>query len=246
MNRQMRNFIFPHLPVFFLLLLSACESNSKPQEKDTTVIAGAASKDTVYFDHTDTILIPDSVKDAIVFPDKALSKWVSFYKKRYANFDPHAFKAGTKHRFSFDQAQPFTSPATHDDSLAQLLYCWSPDKNYIVDIYSVRYFFVEHNGKTTLEGGDPESGIRLTSIKKKTTWLIAYTGSTQSYEDVAWLDSTRIIVAGNMETDNGSLQPYYTVYNVITRETTWFMGPIVPPRKGKSYLCTKFPEYCAE
>lgn len=235
-----------HLPVFFLLLFSGCESNSQPQEKDTAVIAVPASKDTVYFDHTDTIYIPDSVKDAIVFPDKALSKWVSFYKKHYANFDPHTFKAGTKHRFSFDQAQPFITPETHDDSLAQLLYCWSPDKNYIVDIYSVRYFFVEHNGKTTLEGGDPESGIRLTSLKKKTTWLIAYTGSMQSFDDVAWIDSTHFVVTGDISISEDSLQPYYEVFDLEQRTAGWFDGPIVRRKNSKSYLCTKFPEYCAE
>lgn len=204
------------------------------------------------------LLNPDSLADKgknhpddyyYSFIEKKMKTWMNFMRKHHPGFSIRTFTDKGAAGFSSLHHGKFMPPLNQEDSLHTAFHCYSPDRRFIADIYSQRYFFAEENGMYTVEGGDPESGIELISVEDSTWYLIQYTGSAQSYSEVAWINEHQFIVTGSLSDYTGKdfvVRYNFQVFDIAGNSILYFgdekqytvssSGPDLP-----DYVSVKFP-----
>ena len=79
---------------------------------------------------------------------------------------------------------------------------WSPDSTYILDIGSYGSIPVtDENGKTRLEGGEPDTEIALIDRKNNERTRYIFVGPSSTIIDAKWLSNNEVVVLGTFKTD---------------------------------------------
>ena len=72
---------------------------------------------------------------------------------------------------------------------------FSPDSNYFIDLICSSIAIEKREGKF-YGSADADQGITLGNIKKKSTFLLAFTGPSGSFTEAKWFNNEIVIIIG--------------------------------------------------
>ncbi len=80
---------------------------------------------------------------------------------------------------------------------------WSPDSSYVLDIGSYGLIAIKDDkGKTTLEGGEPDTEISVLYPNKNEKARLLFAGPSSHIIDAKWIDKTQAIIIGTFELED--------------------------------------------
>jgi hypothetical protein len=157
----------------------------------------------------------DSIDVAPVI-EKKLALWIKYCKKADPQFDVHAFSKTRSMEYSTYVYGPSTPLDSMDRDELNYLWLRSPDAKYAINIYAYRYLVEKRNGKTIIEGGDPEWAIDVIDYKNKNVQRPIMSNHDQTLDDVCWIDNHRFLVTGSTPRakDDSISVPFFYVFDL--------------------------------
>lgn len=94
---------------------------------------------------------------------------------------------------------------------------YSPNKKHILDLNSDNLIPVKNaNGKTVLEGGDPETEISLINVVNKKRTKLLFFGPDSEIITGEWLSNDEVAIVGTVPTVNNKMDTLMHVINIKT------------------------------
>jgi hypothetical protein len=84
---------------------------------------------------------------------------------------------------------------------------YNSDSSLAIDLYSYNYVPVQHDGKTVLEQGEPDTEVALIDTKANTRRRVFFTGPGTSVHQAKWEQEKSIFMAGVEEIGPDSVKP---------------------------------------
>ena len=100
---------------------------------------------------------------------------------------------------------------------------WSPDSSYILDIGSYGTITVKgKEGRTTLEGGEPDTKILVASPQQHKQWLVMFAGPGTEILDTKWHTRDQFLLLYSFDKENGHPDTTLIVGDMRTKSLQWF------------------------
>lgn len=184
---------------------------------------------------------PDSLSYANQL-EKSTQPWILFWKELNPKFDITKFYISSWTELA-PEVESDVNPSKWKNTAYDMFYSYSPDSNYVVDIYTYRMYISLHNGKVSIGPGEPDSQVELVSFITKKWQRLAFTGSESGFDEVIWADSSTFIVMGYSSVKDELYQPDYTVFDLKKRRKIRYSGNVISGEAAKGYVSSKFSDY---
>ena len=210
---------FPTLLLVFTFL-SSCggKKNADSTAKNTTTIEQSGRNEA----DADTTL--SAVQP---FIEKELALWVQSFN----DFNIDSFHQVVKREF---QENDYGDMATMEQfySFYKPSLSFSPDSSQFIDLYSSG-ISLEKRDKKIIAIGDVDQGVTLCNLKTKNWKSIISFGPSAGMEEALWVSSTKFILAGSMQNDDGNPQPVILLGDTDKKTFRWFEASFIREKSAK-------------
>ena len=90
---------------------------------------------------------------------------------------------------------------------------FSPDSNYFIDLICSSIAIEKREGKF-YGSADADQGITLGNIKKKSTFLLAFTGPSGSFTEAKWFNNEIVIIIGYFDDGRKDIVPNIQIFDI--------------------------------
>jgi len=100
---------------------------------------------------------------------------------------------------------------------------WSPDSSYLLDFGSYGNIPVKgKEGRTALEGGEPDTKIMVAIPSQHTQWLVMFAGPGTAIVDAKWKNQHQFMLLYTFEQDSGHKDTTLIMGDMRTRGLHWY------------------------